>query len=471
MHRAKYSVYLTYRSDYYLFTLILTYIRKTHHETNSPRYNHPHRRIRPAHGRALADTPKVTLGGYENFEAGWDSDKLNNNLNTDGLEPTKSRPDAFRSDTEVSVKIDGKSEAGLGYGGEVDLLADTSADVQGRGVNASKTFIYVEGNPWGRVELGSNVGADGSMKVDAGTIARATGGIDGDWSYFANANAQYLGASALPLGYGRLGNGNNSSTTPQTLSALTGTNNFLGDHTEENINKITYYTPRFAGFQVGVSFLPDQTNRGQGASQSWLGGPYGPDRLQTAGESDNILAGGISYDNKFDQVGVALAATGEHGEAENAFYENLQAWNVGGKLSYMGFSLAGSYGDWGKSNTLKAVDSKDTDYYTAGAAYEYGPFGASVTYLRSQFDCGNGTGGINVTTGESNLNDNGNTADCVTGVKGKDKFHNVSFGTDYKLAPGLTPYAEVSLFDEKSAGGSTGDTKGTVGIIGTQLNF
>ncbi len=112
------------------------------------------------------------------------------------------RPQAFRSDTQVDFKIDGKSDAGLGYGGEVDLLADTSADVQGRGVNASKTFIYMEGSNWGRFELGSNVGADGTMKVDAGTIARATGGINGDWNYFANASTQFLAQAALPLGYG-----------------------------------------------------------------------------------------------------------------------------------------------------------------------------------------------------------------------------------------------------------------------------
>ncbi len=52
-----------------------------------------------------------------------------------------------------------------------------------------------------------------------------------------------------------------------------GTANFTGDHTEENINKVTYYTPRFAGFQVGVSYLPDQTNRGQGNAYLALASP------------------------------------------------------------------------------------------------------------------------------------------------------------------------------------------------------
>jgi hypothetical protein len=390
-------------------------------------------------GAAFAETPKVTVGGYANFEAGYVSDDMDSAPTATQLGASQ-RPQAFRSDTQVDFKIDGKNDSGLGYGGEVDLLADTSADVQNRGVNASKTFVYVDGQ-WGRFELGSNVGADGTMKVDAGTIARATGGINGDWTYFANAGDQYLAMAASPLAYG------------QTNGAA----NFTGDHSEENLNKITYYTPRFAGFQVGVSYLPDQTNRGQGVAGLASPNPAGPNRTdKNAGLSDNIFTGGINYDNKFGDFGVAAAATGEIGSAQVSTYEKLAAWNAGAKVSYMGFSLAGSYGDWGRSNTLKAQNSKNTWYWDVGGAYEYGPFGASVTYLHSQFDCGNAVTGF------------GSNTNCA--AAGKNKFSNVSVGADYKLAPGLTPYAEVSWYDQNSST-ATLDNKGIVGIVGTQLNF
>ena len=91
-----------------------------------------------------------------------------------------------------------------------------------------------------------------------------------------------------------------------------------------------------------------------------------------------------------------------------------------------------------------------------GVAYEYGPFGASVTYLNSQFDCGTA-----VTAG-------GNNAGCQ--AVGKDKFYSVSGGLDYKLAPGLTPYAELTYYDQNAAT-KVNDNKGYVGILGTQLNF
>jgi len=371
-------------------------------------------------GAALAETPKVTVGGYANFEAGYVSDDMDGKNAAGVADATHGdqRPQAFRNDTQVFFKIDGKNDNGLGYGGEVDLLADTSADVQNRGVNASKTFVYLDGN-WGRFELGSNVGADGTMKVDAGSIARATGGINGDWSYFANASTQYLAMGSLPLAYGALYDG------PTGTAGI----NFTGDHSEENLNKITYYTPRFSGFQLGVSYLPDQSNRGQG-SGFHIGtspNPAGPDRTQyNAGLSDNIFTGGINYDNKFGDVGLTLAATGEIGSAQVSTYERLEAWNVGGKVSYMGFSLAGSYGDWGDSNRTKGDNADDTYYWTVGGAYEYGPYGLSVTYLNSQFDCG------------------ATNADGFCGAAGgHNDFDNISVGADYKLAPGLTPYAEV----------------------------
>lgn len=402
-------------------------------------------------GAALAETPKVTVGGYANFEAGYTSQDLDNpNNQPSGGTVVRQRPQAFRDDTMIAFKIDGKNDSGLGYGGEINLLADTSADVQGRGANASKTVVYMDGG-WGRFELGSNVGADGTMKVDAASIARATGGINGDWNYFANAADQFLAQAALPLQYGAL------DSRPAGSGVTVGSVNYTGNHTEENLNKITYYTPRFAGFQMGVSYVPDSVNRGQGYAGTSFN-LNGPDRARLAGTVDNVFTGGLSYDNKFGDVGFAAAATGEWGRAATTQYNDLAAWNAGAKLSYMGFSLAGSYGDWGHSQTAKLDRSKSTSYWTAGGAYEYGPFGASVTYLSSQFDCG-----TNIAPAA------GNTANCVG--TGKNDFHNVSGGIDYKLAPGLTPYAELTYFNMDDSKFRQNDNRGYVGIIGTQLNF
>lgn len=355
---------------------------------------------------AQAETPKITVGGTSDVQLGIVHDDITAN----------NRNKAIRTDNEISFKVDGKSDAGLGYGGEIVLEADTTDDADSQGTNAARTSVYLDGN-WGRFVAGSTTGVAANMKVDASNIARATGGIDGDWTYYTTNNSRsYLATPDLVLDYG-------------TYSGF-------GDESRENANKVNYYSPKFSGFQAGVSYIASSANRGQGAS--------GLDLAKTAGEIDNTWELALGYEGKFDQVGVAASAAYERGNAVLNASEDIRAWNAGAKLTYMGFAVAGSYGDHGESlQTLNG--GLDTNYYyTLGGAYEFGPFGASVTYLRSKFSQTSAT---------------------------ENTFSNVSVGADYKLAPGLTPYAEVSFFDADAAGSTTLDNTGNVILVGTMLNF
>jgi predicted porin len=74
-----------------------------------------------------------------------------------------------------------------------------------------------------------------------------------------------------------------------------------------------------------------------------------------------------------------------------------------------------------------------------------GAFGASVTWLDSSYEA-------------TSTTDN--------------EFNNLVVGVDYKLAPGFTPYAEVSIFEIDEEGtGLANDNDGTVFIVGSQLAF
>lgn len=354
-----------------------------------------------------AETPKITLGGFSNFEAGFVSEDLDTNL----------RSGAFRTDNVITVRVAGKNDMGLGYGAGIDLEADTSSNVDNAGVNAERTFVYVDGK-WGKLQGGSDLGVTKTMKIDASSIARATGGIDGDFTYFmTSSSGRTIATPDLFLDYG-------------TASGVQ-----LGDESQQTINKVSYYTPRFAGFQAGVSYLFDTTggDRGQALSRG----------NNTTGEAQNVILGALNYEGKFSNVGVALGATGEFGNAEDNTYNNLRTWQAGAKFDFMGFSLAGSYGNLGDSLNLKSVGSDSgTHFWTVGGAYEVGPFGASVTYLNSRVD---------------------------TGAAHND-FSNLSFGVDYKLAAGLTPYAEVNVV-RLDPTATVNDNDATVVIVGTQLAF
>lgn len=354
-----------------------------------------------------AETPKITLGGFSTFQAGFTSEDLDTNL----------RSGAFRSDNVITVRVNGKTDGGLGYGAGIDLQADTSGTADNSGVNSERTFVYVDGK-WGKLQGGSDFGVTKTMKVDASSIARASGGIDGDFTYFmSTTSGRTIATPDLYLDYG-------------TTGAVQ-----LGDESQQTINKLSYYTPRFSGFQAGVSYLFDTTgaDRGQLLSRA----------DNTSGEAENVILGALNYQGKFSNVSVELAATGEYGNAEVNTQNDLRTYQLGAKLGYMGFSLAGSYGNLGDSLQTKTTGSDSaTRFWTVGGAYETGPFGASVTYIDSQVD------------GGATNND----------------FSNLSFGVDYKLAAGLTPYAEVNVV-KLDPTGTVNDNDATVVLVGTQLAF
>lgn len=348
---------------------------------------------------AQAQGPNLTVGGFIDFQAGFQNEDLDAGFRNYG----------FQNDTEVHVKVDGKSDNGLGYGAVIELEADVSADADGEGVNADKTYIYLSGG-WGRFELGSNVGPTKTMKVDASTFARATGGIDGDWYDFIHT----AGVGLTQLGYLV------SPDLPSDFGRAT-----FGD--SEDATKINYYSPVFSGFQLGLSFTPDTGDVGQVPQSGDV----------NFAQAENVFGLGLSYTGKFQQIGVKLSATGEIGESESALQEDLGAYALGASFSYLGFTFGGSWGDWGDS--YQAVNSNnDADFWNLGLAYDFGPFGASIGYIDSE-NAGN-------------------------------ESQNLVIGADYKLAPGLVPYAEVSFFELDSAG-TANDNDGTVFLVGTQLNF
>ena len=363
-------------------------------------------------GAAQAETPKVTLGGYSDFQLGYASQDF------DGDQ----RNGAFRTDNVITFRIDAKTDAGLGYGAAVDLHADVSDDADGatNDGTARRTYVYVDG-AWGRVQAGADLGVTNTLKIGAESIAHGTGGVDGDFTYFTNyiAGEDFVSTPDLVLDHGT----------------------FVGassDRTSENLNKISYYTPRFAGFQAGVSYLFDtdsSANRGQVLTSALSN--------DDDGQAENVLLGGINYEGKFDAITFGLAATGEYGDAEEtSTTEDLRSWNVGGKVGYMGFSVAASYGDLGDSLTTGATLGNERSYWNVGGAYETGPFGFSVTYFESESELAAG---------------------------GTNDFSNLSFSTDYKLAPGLTPYAEVDFVDIDPAAGAENDA--TIFLAGTQIQF
>ncbi len=352
---------------------------------------------------ANAETPKVTLGGFSDFQAGYISDDNDAARNST----------SFRNDNTIIVKVDGKTNSGLGYGAQIDVEADVTEDNNNQGTNASRTFTYLEGG-FGRVELGGNKSVAATQRLDASSVAVATGGINGSFNQFLT-NGTNAAALAAPF------------LTNSKLTSEHGSYTLVGDESTYNSTKVSYYTPKFSGFQAGVSYTPNLANRGQVANS-----------LETANQND-VIDLALGYDRTFGAYKLALSGTYET-SSTTAATPDINGWNVGGTLGFQGFSLAGSYGDI--QDTGNAAN-ESANYWTAGLGYAAGPIGLSATYLDSTYE---------------------------TAARDND-FSNLVLGADYKLAPGLTPYAEVSFYDFGGAAGATTNNQGTLVLLGTQVAF
>lgn len=382
---------------------------------------------------ASAETPKVTLGGFSDFQAGFvgqSNNPANNRFaSTAG---TKNQDYGFRNANQINVKIDGKTDSGLGYGAEIDLLADITNQADNQGTNAARTFTYLE-SKWGRVELGGNKSAAATMRVDASSIAVATGGINGAWTYFVT-------------GTPTTGTGGTGFITTSKLPTEHGSTYAWGDETTNNATKISYYTPSWQGLQLGVSYTPNAGDRGQ--TMNRLDGGTG------SGLSD-VFDVGLGYSRTFMSAWkFNAAATYEHASGDNAALstttlygtDDVNAYNVGASLAYQSFSIAGSYGNWDDAGMKPSTRRVGGDYWTAGLGYAAGPVGLSATYINSELD------------------------ESVVASRSND-FNNVVLGAEYKLAPGLTPYAEVSFFDFNGGATTHYNNNGGAVVLGTQLAF
>lgn len=406
----------------------------------------------------------------------------------------------FANDSEIHIKVGGINEFGMKYGAVVELEADVSTDGRDEGFNADKSYIFTESG-FGRFEFGNNVAANQKMKVGPSTFARAAGGINGKYLEYINlpmladstqASVSQIGTcngfrvtssdvvqefnggsqsangscSKIKLprfilipqspvahgGYAKgfynrtTDNNYNNTVASESLGFNEGADGSFGEM--EDATKISYFTPRIFGWQLGASFTPDSGNSGSSASISG----------DNSGDVKNVITWGTNFSNSFGNLGVALSVTGEMGKAEQSRKnlvnttperDDLSSYDVGVMATYFGFTVGGSYGSWGSSLMPKSgiyscqydqnvgINDQDCDttttpaviaagqtekinkfddatYWTAGLAYQFGPVALSATHLNSEFQ------------------DN--------------QYSATSIGVDYRMAKGLMPYLEVTKF-------------------------
>jgi hypothetical protein len=425
----------------------------------------------------------VTLGGELDTQFGYRKQKSTYDTVQPGVTPAAADVDklhkfAIVNDTRIHVKAEGHAH-GFKYGGKIVLNSDTSDNKYGwnpysgmtvEGVDSNQnnkvgfeTKVWVR-NQWGHLEAGSTTGAYQALRVNAANYARATGGIDGDAQYWWN-----------PLLFN-----NQAGTSVWAPEAFIINPNLPSNYVhglDANAAKVSYFTPSYYGFKLGVSYTPDSEQRGSvSKTQSVF-----RNRALTPSLTGykNVWEGGLRYKGQFDKIGIRASLMGNAGDAKDyqstgatgrVARDDLRAWEAGLALSYMGFTLAGSYADLDDSGTPKTLadgttpltGKDDSNFWNIGLSYEHQAFAASVNYMESRR--------------APTVVRNGNIGmlNAIRVADSSNKFSNLSFGVDYKLAPGFMPYAEVSRFSMKEGRSDTAaryKNSGFVVLAGTKLHF
>ncbi|MEI6187671.1 MAG: porin [Alphaproteobacteria bacterium] len=410
----------------------------------------------------------VSVGGSFDGQAATRSQKKSytlavdsqNNTYAQGITPGNKNV-GFNTVAAIHAIAKNKTVEGTTYGAQIGILATTRGQKPAGKSSLDRTFLFVENDGMGRFEAGSNDGVASAMRTGADSIARATGGIDGDWY-------NYVALTALINGRNIDNNNNNLNAIPAPTTYLTKyqddiIQDVIGGN--EQSRKINYYTPEYNGFQAGLTYTPDARNSGQD-NIGILGRLNSTENPYTQPAAKNAISGGLSWTGKFEKnQSLKVSVVGETSNttvtaadkaAGNKYYD-AKSVIVGGQYSYEDFSVAASYGNQGKSGFAKnttGVGLKGGSFWTLGAAYVQGPVGASVTYMNSTLN--------------------------------KNTLNLISLGLDYQVAPGLLPYAEVTYFNIKgkhlyiaptaTAPAATNTAlayknKGTAFILGTKLMF
>jgi predicted porin len=370
---------------------------------------------------------QVTVGGFHGqFVSFIKQDDVGSTTVNNVAGQTSGKLTQWDESSDSEIHFNGRTvlDNGMTIGFRVELEGNTDSD------QIDETFLFVESR-WGRLELGSLNNVAYRMHYDA-PEAFTRGWLMSDGNLTNNV--------ANPTG------------SPSLDSTLIGTKNRFFDNDSEKIN---YYTPRFEGFQFGVSYIPNSAQDRNGApdpiSNAYSRGvALGGNFVRTFGAFD--IAASLGY---LQWQGPQLSTTSSAPDPK--------AYQAGLQLGYAGFKVGGSYakisdGRSGSSGTNAAASTAGTGgnkveghAWNLGAQYTFGPAAVSLTYAQGR-----------------------NDDSPVNGPSfGDDKFSGLGLAGKYTLGPGVS-LEGVLFHTDFNGNGSTGtndSNTATGALVGLLLVF
>lgn len=305
--------------------------------------------------------------------------------------------------TEVHVGGETTLDNGLTVGAHIEFEAD-----MGDSATVDESYVYFAGD-WGRVNFGGEDGAAYLLQVAAPSADSSIDGIHQTIQPFV------------------------------TTGGLTGGNLDYDVDPSGKADKLTYLSPVYSGFQVGLTYSPDTDNaddlEGVGTDTTNISTASGA-TSNTAFQETVEIAG--RYEGQFQNVGVIAGAGYSYGNRQGGLPANdvddREIWNAGLDLDIGPFGIGAAY-----VNDNNGVQDDETDTIVLGADYTTGPFKVGASYLNQDTD-------------------NGVEYDRYTG------------GVTYEYGPGMSFRGSLQYLDQDNVTG-TDDADGTAVLLGTMVKF
>lgn len=349
----------------------------------------------------------VRISGYGEYILAFSSSDVSNDpgVDFDGVDT--------KQDVEIHFRPSIKLDNGWSFGANVQLEGNTTGD------SIDESYLFAKG-PFGEFNLGSENSAGYKLSLDAPSVLFFGPDDMGDFHPIDGSSTN-------------VNTGDDFSRGPFAETAIENDRN-------NDADRITYYTPEFAGLTVGVSYARDgdQDNNTQ------------QDISDVSGELHDIFDIGAKYERDFGGVSIAVSgrwgiATRESGVAGGPSTEP-QVWAAGAEIGFNGLTIGGSFAEQNDSGT------EDGTGYRVGIAYKTGPWGVSFTYHH------------------------GENVDDEQPVAGADEEIDIfMLGASYALAKGVKLNAFGTYVDFKEdfgdAGGAGDDVDGFAVGTGVKISF
>lgn len=318
----------------------------------------------------------------------------------------------LRKESEIWFKGETTLDNGLTVGVVVETNTDRAENAADNTVEES--YAYLSGG-WGRFNIGETLESAALLQV---TAPAADENIDG---FLPDINSFDLGQLV----------GANTGLASDALTYI-----HLADG---RMNKVTYLTPYFSGFQAGFSYVPSVSEGDQDGLAAITSD-------NTNNQFDDSYSLAARYEGSFEELDYKLGAGWTIQNGENSTQEDLKVWNIGGRVNWGPFGIGVSYME---NNNGVTNSNGRTETFVAGADYVTGPYRFGVSYYDRDDDRFAGT---HTTAGDLE------TSRWTGGVV-------------YTYGPGMTVRGSLAYVSAETSVAGDVERDGYQFALGTQINF